>query len=137
MSNKAMEVLTDGSVGEDFWRDAFYDELCEEVAEELTESTGVNFEMDDDGETLVIDGAAVRFVDNFGGEGQGSDFWVVLSVEKDGVVRYVKNNGWDTSYEGGSFDSAEGVEVFPYKETSTKWTTDENEKNTVVDRSII
>ena len=137
MSNKAMEVLTDGSVGEDFWRDAFYDELCEEAAEELTESTGVNFEMDDDGETLVIDGAAVRFVDNFGGEGQGNDFWVVLSVEKDGVVRYVKNDGWYTSYNGGNFDSAEGVEVFPYKETSTKWTIAENEKNTVVDRSII
>ena len=137
MSNKAMEVLTDGSVGEDFWRDAFYNELCEEVAEELTESTGVNFEMDDDGETLVIDGAAVRFVDNFGGEGQGNDFWVVLSVEKDGAVRYVKNDGWYTSYSGGNFDSAEGVEVFPYKETITRWAIDENDKGTVLDRSII
>lgn len=136
MSNKAMEVLTDGSVGEDFWRDAFYDELCEEVAEELTESTGVNFEMDDDGETLVIDGAAVVRLDSYGGEGQGSDFWVVLSVEKDGVVRYVKNDGWYTSYEGGSFDSAEGVEVFPYKQITTSWATNESEKGTVVDRSV-
>lgn len=134
MSNKAMEVLTDGSVGEDFWLEAFYEEINSDAAEEFTESTGVKFELDEDG-TLVIEGAAVRLVDNFGGEGQGSDFWVVFSVEKDGVVRYVKNDGWYSSYEGGNFDRADGVEVFPYKETSTKWTTNENEKDTVVDRS--
>lgn len=136
MSNKAMEVLTDGSVGEDFWLEFFYGEINSDAAEEFTESTGVKFELDDDG-TLVIEGSAVRLVDNFGGEGKGNDFWVVLSVEKDGVVRYVKNDGWYSSYEGRNFDKADGVEVFPYKQITTSWATNESKKGSVVDSSIV
>lgn len=136
MSNKAIKALTDGSVGQSFWLEPFYGEINGDAAEEFTESTGVKFELDDDG-TLIIEGATVLLVDNFGGEGKGSDFWVVFSVEKDGVVRYVRNDGWYSSYEGVNFDKADGVEVFPRKRISTFWTTDEDEKDTVFDRSII
>lgn len=129
MTNKAIEVLTNGSLGEDFWLKVFYDEINSDAAEEFTESTGVKFELDDDG-SLVIEDSTVRRVDNFDGEGQGSDFWVVLSVEKDGVIRYVKKDGWY-----GCFDKAEGVEVFPCKKIISFWTTDEDNINKTIDYS--
>jgi hypothetical protein len=47
-------------------------------------------------------GGADRVAD-YGGEDQGSDYWVVLYFPK--YDTYVKRSGWYASYHGGEFDS--------------------------------
>ena len=41
--------------------------------------------------------------DNFGGEGQGDDYWSVYSFTNGTDVVYVKFNGWYASYSGSEF----------------------------------
>lgn len=140
MTNKAFEVLTDGSVSEGLWlslHDNFvYSETVDELNEaRLGEGEEAIFTLDPN-DDLVIDGAVVKTVDSYGGEGQGDDFWVVVSVSKEGeVTRYVKNVGWYASYDGGYFDSTKGTEVFPFKKVSTSWSTSKDDLNKIIDCS--
>ena len=46
-----------------------------------------------------------KFVDSFGGEGQGDSFWSVYSFAKDDETVYVKFDGWYQSYNGAEYDS--------------------------------
>lgn len=46
-----------------------------------------------------------KFVDSFGGEGQGDSFWSVYSFTKDDETVYVKFDGWYQSYNGAEYDS--------------------------------
>lgn len=41
----------------------------------------------------------------FGGEGQGDNYWIVFSAEKDGIKKFFKLDGWYSSYEGSCIDS--------------------------------
>ena len=138
MTNKAIEVLIDGSVSEELWlclHDNFvYGETVDELNEaRLSEGKEAIFTLDPN-DDLVIDGAVVKTVDSYGGEGQGDDFWVVVSVEKEGeVTRYVKNVGWYASYDGGYFDSTKGTEVFPFKKVSTSWSVNKDDLNKTID----
>lgn len=140
MTNKAIEVLTNGSVSEELWlslHDNFvYSETVDELNEaRLSEGKEAIFTLDPN-DDLVIDGAVVKTVDSYGGEGQGDDFWVVVSVSKEGeVTRYVKNVGWYASYDGGYFDSTKGTEVFPFKKVSTSWSTSKDDLNKTIDCS--
>ena len=139
MTNKAIEVLTNGSVSEDLWLSLHYNNVYSELVDELNnarlgEGEETIFVLDSNND-LVIDGAVVKAIDSYGGEGQGSDFWVVLSVEKDGVVRYVRNDGWYASYEGKHFDSPNGTEVFPFKKVSNSWSTSKDDLNKIIDCS--
>lgn len=45
----------------------------------------------------------VDFVDNFGGEGQGNDYWSVYSFTDGDEVVYVQFDGWYASYEGSEY----------------------------------
>lgn len=62
----------------------------------------------------------VRRVADYGGEGQGDEYWVVFSVTEGDVVRTFRKDGWYQSYNGGEFDS-ELVEVKPVQKTITVW----------------
>jgi hypothetical protein len=57
-------------------------------------------------EELDIPGVGtLRRVADFGGEGQGDDFWVVFSItDAEGGVRYFKKPGYYASYDGGYLD---------------------------------
>lgn len=48
-------------------------------------------------------GLIVKFEDNFGGEGEGSQYWSVYSFTKDDQTVHVKFNGWYASYHGSEF----------------------------------
>src|ERR1044071_3816188 len=49
-------------------------------------------------------GLTAKLVAEYGGEGQGDDYWVVLSLS-DGInTRYFRKDGWYASYDGGSLD---------------------------------
>lgn len=44
-----------------------------------------------------------HYEDNFGGEGQGEDYWSVYSFTNGTDIVYVKFNGWYASYSGSEF----------------------------------
>lgn len=48
-------------------------------------------------------GLAVEFVNNFGGEGRGDQYWSVYSFTDGDNVVYVKFNGWYQSYHGSEY----------------------------------
>ncbi len=45
-------------------------------------------------------GIAFEFVDRYGGEDQGSDYWCVWKFSKDGEECFVKFHGWYASHYG-------------------------------------
>lgn len=61
----------------------------------------------------------VSCADEYGGQGQGDDYWVVVKVEfPDGSVRYFRKDGYYQSYSGGSLDG-DMYEVFPKEKKVT------------------
>jgi len=60
--------------------------------------------------TLIGDGSGETFftatlVEDFGGEGQGDEYWIVVRlIFPDGVDRLVRKDGWYASYDGGYLD---------------------------------
>lgn len=51
-----------------------------------------------------FNGYSLQIVEQFGGEDQGSDYWVVFSAEKDLEKRYFQLNGWYASYHGHEYE---------------------------------
>lgn len=47
---------------------------------------------------------------DYGGEGQGEDYWVVVKVSKGEDVSYWKFDGWYASYDGGYLENVWKVE---------------------------
>lgn len=46
-----------------------------------------------------------RYVDNFGGEGEGDQYWFVFSVtDADGETRFFRRDGYYASFYGGYYD---------------------------------
>lgn len=59
---------------------------------------------------LDSEGIKSEYVDNFGGEGQGDEYWSVYKFSKDDEIVHIKFNGWYQSYNGSEFDSIKFVE---------------------------
>jgi hypothetical protein len=57
-----------------------------------------------------INGYILSTEAEYGGEGQGEDYWVVVRVEKDGISTYWKYDGWYASYDGGYLENVYKVE---------------------------
>ena len=55
----------------------------------------------------VLSDADIRFefVDRYGGEDQGSDYWSVYSFTNGMEAVFIKFDGWYASYEGSTYDS--------------------------------
>lgn len=71
------------------------------------------------GEDVEVEGLPkIELVEEFGGEGQGDDYWVVFKVGD----QFFKKNGWYASYDGGELDG-DLHEVFPTEVTRTEYTT--------------
>lgn len=58
----------------------------------------------------------LEFVDDYGGEGQGDDYWVVFKVGD----QYFRQDGWYASHDGGYLDG-ELYEVEPVEVTRTEY----------------
>lgn len=59
----------------------------------------------------------IEYVADFGGEGKGDDYWVVVKItDANGDVRHFKRLGWYASYSGGELDGPT-VEVKPTERT--------------------
>lgn len=79
--------------------------------EEILDEHGQSFfdeyydiqDMIDEGE-IPLNDWEVEQVQQFGGEGEGDQFWVVFSFTKDGETKYVKFYGWYESYNGTEYE---------------------------------
>jgi hypothetical protein len=54
-------------------------------------------------------------VEDYGGEGKGSDYYSVKHFVDHDV--YIRTDGWYASYEGGTYDNGYGYEVRPTEKT--------------------
>lgn len=64
-------------------------------------------------------GIKYNHVDNYGGEGQGEDYWSVYSFNNDDELVYVKFDGYYASYDGSTFQ--EWFFVEPTEVVVTQW----------------
>ncbi len=55
---------------------------------------------------------------SYGGEGQGDEYWLVISVSDGETTRYFRRDGWYASYDGGYLDG-ESYEVKPQEKMIT------------------
>lgn len=62
----------------------------------------------------------VAYVADYGGEGQGEEYWVVFSVTDGDVTRHFRMDGSYASYYGAEFDG-DLREVTPQQKTITVW----------------
>lgn len=62
----------------------------------------------------------LAYVDDYGGEGQGDDYWVVFSLTQGDVTRHFKKPGWYQSYAGGELDG-DLMDVTPVQKVITVW----------------
>lgn len=64
----------------------------------------------------------ISTIDEYGGEGQGDDYWVIVKIAPDdaeiGAPRYFKKSGYYASYDGGYLDG-DCLEVRPREKTIT------------------
>lgn len=58
------------------------------------------------------DGLTGKVVKSHGGEGQGDEYWMVISLSDGNTTRYFRKDGWYASYDGGYLDG-ETYEVKP------------------------
>lgn len=62
----------------------------------------------------------LKYVDEFGGEDQGSSYWFVFSLTQEGLTRTFKRHGWYASHDGGYYDGPT-TEVKPVEKTIVVW----------------
>jgi hypothetical protein len=55
----------------------------------------------------------VKLVENYGGEGQGDDYWMVISVSDGYTTRLFRMNGYHVSHDGSYYDG-------PFEEVQAK-----------------
>lgn len=74
-----------------------------------------------------VDNFEIALEDRFGGEDQGTQYWMVLSITNTDTdkVTYVRFNGWYESYSGHEWhDSGNDLEIVEPKEVKvTEWET--------------
>ncbi len=94
-----------------------FTKVLTEILKEAEESTGINnfFESafqcsynekykNITGESLKSNNIEVEFITNFGGEGEGRDYYSVYKFTKDSETIYVKFQGYYQSYDGSEYE---------------------------------
>lgn len=82
-----------------------YDYDAEEDSEEyLDNNTSAWSSVKYEGGKYTIDGLTANVEASYGGEGEGDQYWVVVSISDGLTTRYFKRHGWYASYSGGYLD---------------------------------
>lgn len=80
------------------------------------------YDWDSSRETVIPGLGRVTTAQQFGGEGQGDQAWIVVKVVMEnplgGVVRYFRKDGWHASHDGTYYDG-DFREVQPFERTVT------------------
>ena len=106
-----------------------YDELIEESSEHeddtseniffhevLSDNTKFNSILQ---KLLAKDEIVVEYIESFGGEGSGDDYWTVYKISDATETTYIRFQGWYASYHGAEF--TETQEVKPIQVTVTQY----------------
>ena len=88
------------------------EQILEVVADKLSENEFGDQDFDFDSLEL----GEIKVVDEYGGEGQGDEYWVVYHFVEHDI--YIRVDGWYSSYEGSEFEDY-GYEVRPTEKTIT------------------
>lgn len=81
-------------------------------------SSGLWQEFMDEGMTNTVDGLTAKVEAEYGGEGKGDKYWMVVSLSDGETTRYFRKDGWYASYDGGSLDG-DTYEVSPQEKVIT------------------
>ena len=92
---------------ENILRDEAYDGVIHEsLFHSGYNSESSEWDLDEEKEfraALAEAGVVCQHEDNYGGEGQGDDYWSVYSFTRGDEKIYVQFNGWYASYNGAEF----------------------------------
>lgn len=95
LKNKVFELLHTNDM--DIVRDLFHGELTENTRWDSDEQTEFRA-------AVLCAGLTFKFVDRYGGEGEGENYWSVYSFSDGNEVVFIKFDGYYASYEGATFD---------------------------------
>jgi hypothetical protein len=115
-ANKALEILLLGSGYEDLEeaKAEFLDGSWITSLEEASRAwMHIKYEADS---ASTPDGFTAKVEAQYGGEGQGDQYWVVISLSDGETTRYFRKDGWYASYDGGELDG-DTSEVKPQEKT--------------------
>ena len=108
LNDKIIALLAEAD--DDIIREFFYGEVNDNI-------TWNSKEVKDFRKVLSDSNITFQFVDRYGGEDQGSDYWSVYSFTDGMQVVFIQFQGWYASYEGSTFD--EFYEVQAVEKTIT------------------
>jgi hypothetical protein len=95
-------------VNDTFDGDEYYDSVREDYfsTEEMKnyDETAIWQNLHSEGKSGTRDGWTGEVVSSYGGEGQGDQYWMVVSVSDGETTRYFRKDGWYASYDGGYLD---------------------------------
>jgi hypothetical protein len=57
-----------------------------------------------DSKEATYEGWTAKVVQSYGGEGEGDQYWMVVSISDGETTRYFRKDGWYASYDGGYLD---------------------------------
>jgi hypothetical protein len=95
LRNKVTELLNKG--GHDIVNEFFHSEISDNI-------TWDSDEVGDFRKTVSDQGVKFEHVDNYGGEGQGDEYWSVYKFSSGNEDVYVKFDGCYASYIGADYD---------------------------------
>lgn len=108
LNDKIVALLAEAD--DDVIREFFYGEVNDNITWDSSEVS--------DFRKLISDaGITFQFVDRYGGEDQGSNYWSVYSFTDGMQVVFIQFQGWYASYEGSTYE--EFFEVTPVEKTIT------------------
>lgn len=73
------------------------------------------------GRLETFNGILFTYLEGYGGEGKGEDWWVVFSVEKDMQQEFFKFSAYYSSYDGVNMSYGNFYKVKPVQKVITVW----------------
>lgn len=130
-ASKALEVILAGAHAEyqskysyrdgQTWQDSLraeYDLDEDDDFSNLEENESAWKQVKYEGGKYTVDDWTAERVAEHGGEGEGDQYWVVVSISDGLTTRYFRKDGWYASYDGGYLDG-DTTEVKPQERLVT------------------
>ncbi len=116
-ASKALEILLLGGYDNvDYINDEFLNSYTTELSNSSSAWENVKYEAS----TNTVDELTAKVEAQYGGEGMGDAYWVVVSLSDGNTTRYFRKDGWYASYDGGSLDG-DTFEVAPREKTIVEY----------------
>lgn len=94
------------------WQEVLFAEWDAEEFADLYNNGSIWQEAKYEGSETSFEGLTAKVVAEYGGEGKGDQYWMVISLSDSDTTRYFRMDGWYASYDGGTLDG-DPYEVHP------------------------